>query len=271
MTAIAIKTVTVDKDIQGQHWVVNDIHALADMIAIISIGQAEHAATIIRELMPRTPAISRAQLFAEAKAQLNLTGKSEKVRYHRDGFLFECISWIAAQQKSDSRTFLKVPHIKATTQGMDGLIIQLHATRPEVVSTTICEDKCTENPRNKFTQQVLPTFSEHHQHKRSADLLATAVALIKESGLNGTGAMQAAERVLDMTYRTYRAALTVDSTFCTIEKRSNLFKGYADLDGLTQKQRIGATFLADPDLRDWFQKLADHVTTALTKFEGSHV
>jgi hypothetical protein len=271
MSAVKSKSIEVDKDVLGEHWVVNDIEELAKIIAIVAVGQAEHAAMIVRELRPQKPAISRAQLFREAKKQMAVSGKPEQVRYHRDGFLFECISWVVAQQTANPRTYLKVPHVKATTQGMDGLMIELHATKPVIVSSTIFEDKCTENPRSKFRDEVLVTFSEHHQHERGADLLSTAVSLIKESGLKGDDATKAAERVLDIAYRTYRAALTVDSTINSATKRSKLFKDYSGLDGLTQKQRIGATFVVDISLRDWFQKLADHVVDALTQFENEHV
>ncbi|QPB24436.1 hypothetical protein [Rhizobium sp. 007] len=65
-------------------------------------------------------------------------------RYHRDGFLFECISWIVARQSSSSRTFMKDPHIAATTQGLDGLAIEMDPTEPVMVGATIFEDKCTE-------------------------------------------------------------------------------------------------------------------------------
>ena len=34
----------------------------------------------------------------------------------------------------------------------------------------------------------MPTFAEHHASKRKRDLVANAVSLIKESGLNGTAA-----------------------------------------------------------------------------------
>ena len=42
-----------------------------------------------------------------------------------------------------------------------------------------------------------------------------------------------------------------------------MFRGYDDLDGITQAQRIGATFEIDGDLRAWFQALADEVIASL--------
>lgn len=271
MTSIKAKVVTVDTDVTGEHWTVGDIGELARVIAIVAIGQAEHASMIVRELQPQRPALSILQLFSQAKKQMNVAGKPDQVRYQRDAFLFECISWITAQQTAHPRKYLKVPHIKSTTQGMDGLMIELHATKPQVIRSTIFEDKCTAEPRDKFRDEVLVTFGEHHRHERSADLLSTAISLIKESGLDGSAATKAAGPVMDLAYRTYRAALTVDAKINSPDKRSKLFKDYTDLDGITQKQRVGATFVLDESLRDWFQKLADQVVHALTQFENDHV
>jgi hypothetical protein len=271
MTALNSKPIAIDADVSGERWTLGDIDELAKIIAMVTIGQADHAATIVRKLKPQQPIISMQQLYAQARNQMNLAGKRPQARFHRDGFLFECISWIAAQQNASRRTYLKVPHIKATTQGMDGLMIELHSKKPLVVNSTIFEDKCTENPRNKFKSEVLKTFSEHHRHERSADLLSTAISLIKESGMNGSHATRAAERVLDVAYRTYRAALTVDSTFNTAAKRSSLFKDYTDLDRITQQQRVGATFVVKTPLRDWFDLLATRVVLALNQFETDYV
>ncbi len=275
MHALSSDTMEVDDDVSGLLWSVNDLHELSKLIAVIALGQAQHAARIIQELEPHGPALSDADLYAGAKGQMRIRGESETQRdvsrYHRDGFLFECISWIVARQSTNDRTYLKDPHITATTQGLDGLSIEMDPIEAVLVMATIFEDKCTESPRQKFQQEVLPTFTEHHESKRKRDLVANAVSLIKESGLNGTAATQAAARVLDKQFRTYRAALTVGSTLTTTERRKSLFKGYSDLANITKAQRIGATFVIDGNLRKWFQELADRVIDALVEFEAADV
>lgn len=269
---ISSQTVDVDEHVTGHLWTVDDIHELAKFIAVIALGQAEHAAEIIHELGPVVPVRSRSKYYQEAREQLRIRGTTAKEvevsRYHRDGFLFECISWIVAHQAAGENTYLKDPHISSTTQGLDGLIIQMDPVEKVVLHTTICEDKCTQNPREMFRDKVMIAFTEHHQNKRGRDLLANAVALIKQSGLKGTAATLAAEKVHDKTCRTYRAALTVNSDICTAEERQKLFKGYDELTGISQAQRIGATFIVPGNLRDWFQELADHVIQALDEFEA---
>jgi hypothetical protein len=271
MPAIFSRTVDVDDNVTGHLWLVDEIHELAEIIAVIALGQAEHAAEIVHAIGPIVPVRTRTEFYQEAREQLQIRGENpselEVSRYHRDGFLFECISWIVARQEAGENTYLKDPHISSTTQGLDGLIIEMDPETKVVLHTTICEDKCTQNPRVMFRDKVMSAFTEHHQNKRGRDLLANAVTLIKQSGLKGTAATLAAEKVHDKTYRTYRAALTVNSDICTTEALQKLFKGYDRLTDISQAQRIGATFIVTGDLRDWFQELADHVIQALEEFE----
>jgi len=272
MVVISSQKVDVDDHVTGYLWTVGEIQELAHVIALIALGQAEHAAEIIHELSLVMPVHTRSEFYQEAREQLRIRGTSAKEmevsRYHRDGFLFECMSWIVARQAADENTYLKDPHISSTTQGLDGLIIQMEPVEKVVIHTTICEDKCTQNPRETFRDKVMIAFAEHHKNKRGRDLLANAVALIKQSGLRGTAATLAAERVHDKTHRTYRVALTVNSDICTTEERQKLFKGYDGLSDISQAQRIGATLIVTGNLRDWFQELADHVIQALNKFEA---
>lgn len=275
MPALSSEEMEVDDDVTGLLWSVDDLDALAKLVAVIALGQAQHAARIIQELEPHGPALSDADLYAGAKGQMRIRGDTDAQRdtsrYHRDGFLFECMSWIIARQTTTDRTFLKDPHISATTQGLDGLAIEMDPNEPVMIGATIFEDKCTEYPRQKFQQEIMPTFAEHHASKRKRDLVANAVSLIKESGLNGTAATKAAARVLDKGFRTYRASLTVDARINTTQKRKKLFKGYSDLADIQKAQRVGATLVVDGDLREWFQELADSVIAALQQFEADNV
>ena len=261
--------VEIDKDVSGLNWEVADFQELAKIVAVIAVGQVVHAARILDQLEKNTPAISIPQLNEAACEQLTiksgLNPEQEKAaRAHRDGFLFECISWIATRQGANDRIFQKDPHISATSQGLDGLVVELEPMKAQIKTVTICEDKCTDYPRNKFRDEVMPTFMEHHGNQvRGRELLATAVDIIKSKFSNGTEALIAAQRVMELGRRRYRAALTVDATIDTPEKRAKLFKNYNGLAGIEQSQRIGATLVMSGDLRTWFQQLADAVIAAI--------
>lgn len=257
--------VEIDKDVSGLNWEVADFQELAKIVAVIAVGQVAHAARILDQLEQNAPAISMPQLNEAACEQLIIKSglnpaQEIAARAHRDGFLFECISWIATRQGANDRIFQKDPHISATSQGLDGLVVELEPMKAQIKTVTICEDKCTDYPRDKFRDEVMPTFTEHHGNKlRGRELLATAVDIIKSKFTNGTEALLAAQRVMELDCRHYRAALTVVATIVTPEKRAKLFKGYNGLTGIEQSQRIGATFVMSGDLRTWFQQLAEAV------------
>jgi hypothetical protein len=260
--------VPIDADVTGFEWSVADIDALAALIAVIALGQAEHAAQIIIELGVGAPAYTDVDLVEDGKKQMRINGTTDDQvrasRARRDGFLFECMSWIEARQNGDERTFLKDPHLDPTTHGLDGLILQLEPQAPEIMRAIICEDKCTDYPRDKFRDDVLKTFGEHHSNKRARDLVANAVELIRDSGVRGTAAVNAAARVTDKAVRIYRAALT--TKVLETSGRVSLFAGYNGLEEIVQAQRIGATLPLSGSLRDWFDTLAEAVIAALDAF-----
>ncbi|WP_444857952.1 hypothetical protein [Sphingosinicella sp.] len=268
MPIIESQPVPIDDDVAGLEWAVTDIDALAALIAVIALGQAEHAAQIIIEFESVAPAYTEVDLAEDAKLQMGISGNTDDqrraARHRRDGFLFECMSWIVARQNGGRRTFLKDPHLDPTTHGLDGLILQLAPAAPEIVRAIICEDKCTDYPRDKFRDDVLRTFREHHNNKRARDLVANAVELIRDSGIRGTAGVNAAARVTDKSIRCYRAALTTRTL--TTAGRISLFAGYDGLEDLNQDQRVGATLPLSIPLRDWFQTLADAVIEALGTF-----
>jgi hypothetical protein len=266
-------TVPVDSACVGDRWLVTDIEELGKRVALIAMGQATYAAEIIEALSPATPALSHEALFAAAREQLAITGSTEDERdasrWRRDGFIFECISWMVAREAGGKRCFLKDPHLKSTTQGIDGLMVQLHDKAIEVQHATIFEDKCSSNPRQVFWNQVMKSFRDHHANKRAPELVAAGAALIEKSGANAKQAVSAAERILNLSYRKYRAALTIEAKDDTAKRRSAIFKGYDDLSKVAPNQRIAATLVVDGDLRAFFETLASAATSALDEWEDN--
>lgn len=258
--ALAIETVHINQHCTGSRWTVADIDHLARIIAIVAMGQATHAARIIAELLPSEPAIDQAALRADAKRRLSVTGGNENQReasrHRRDGLIFECISWVAAQQGTKGTALVRDPHLSSTTQGLDGLMIELNEARSAITRATIFEDKCSEHPRAKFRDEILPAFKAHHEDKRASELVAAAAALIEKTGLNGTECTRAAARVLDKNRRAYRGSLAVTPANDSDVRRQALFKNYEELEGLGAEQRIGATLITSNDLRAWFDGLA---------------
>ena len=169
--ALATEAVEIDPHCVGDRWTVEDIDQLAKLVAIIAMGQAVHAAKSIAQLRPVTAAISHNALKPAARQQLSITGdtqdKRDASRWRRDGFIFEAISWIAARQSASADALMKDPHLKSTTHGIDGLMVELDASKSEFVRATIFEDKCSEDPRRMFRDEILPSFADHHAQARA--------------------------------------------------------------------------------------------------------
>ncbi len=258
--ALAIETVAVSESCLGSRWEAADIDRLARIIAIIAIGQAAHAARIITALLPAAPLINVEALRSAAKRRLVVTGDTDEQkharRYHRDGLIFEAISWAAAQQSAAGKALLRDPHLSSTTQGLDGLMIELDDTGTIITLATIFEDKCSENPRDKFRDEIMSAFLDHHDNKRAPELLAAAASLLEKTGLDGSAAINAAARVLDKACRAYRASVAITAADDNPKRRKALFKDYDELKGIDARRRIAGTLVTADDLRAWFDALA---------------
>jgi len=245
----------VSSDAVGEVWAVLDMGELGRLIGRIALGQATHVSAILTDLEPAAPAPT----FQEMKdaAIRALTVRSGDDPWRRDGFLFEAISWIVARQSAAPSDFMRDPHLKSTTQGLDGLLIRV-SPPGTITKLIIFEDKCTDNPRGLFKGSVLPSFKTHHRHERAPELVAAVAELLRQAKLKDADmAIAAATAVRDLSCRSYKASLTVAHNQNTQSARAALFADYEELDLITQGQRIGATFvMPNGDLRPWFESLA---------------
>lgn len=255
------QAVLVDKNCIGLRWFAQDEKQLAGLIAIVAMGQALFAANILKNLLPASPAFKNSHLCREAKIKLTVQedGKLPRTGYpqwQRDGFIFEVISWIAARQNQSALVLLQAPHISATSQGLDGLMIELNADKSKVLATTVFEDKCSDNPRGTFRDKVMPAFLARHRNERSAEMVAAAAALLHAAGIDEASAVEIAAAVMDTDKRSYRAAFALTTEHDSQSQRTKLFNGYEALDGLSKEQRVGAGLIVSGKLRDWFDSLA---------------
>ncbi|WP_406649232.1 hypothetical protein QEZ52_07930 [Aliisedimentitalea scapharcae] len=263
----------IDDNCIGERWVPDNYDELAALIAIVAMGQAIQASHILRELAPAEPAYSFDELRAEAKVKLTVQDTPEKPRtgypkWQRDGFVFEVISWIAAKITYGDQALLKNPHVSATSQGLDGLMLQLNGEQDAVVSSTVFEDKCTDDPRNTFLAKVVPGFLDRHQNLRSAEIIDAAGALLRIAGLAEKDAAHLSAAVTEIAKRKYRAAFSLPPDFDTLAARQSLFSDYDRIQSITAEQRIGASFITPIDMRDWIAELADKAIEYLENLDG---
>lgn len=270
--ALEITGFPIDDDCVGSKWKVENEDQLARLIAIVVMGQAAQAAHIIDELLPAAPAFTNEALKKEAVIKFTVqevaqTPRMGYPRIQRDGLIFEIISWIAAKQVSGEKCFLKDPHTSSTSQGLDGIMIELNEDGSEILKSTIFEDKCTDNPRDTFTQKVIPGFLDRHGNTRNAELIAAAATLIQLSGVSNVQAMSMVRKVIDNSSRQYRAGFALTQGFDTEEAQKALFKGYDKIKDINQEQRIGASLIVDGKLRDWFDALATKIIAYIEQLD----
>jgi len=273
ISALDITDFPIDDHCVGSKWTVDNEDQLAKLIAIVVMGQAVQAAHIIGELLPAIPAFTNDALQAEAIIKFTVQEVSQTPRigyprFQRDGLIFEIISWIAAKQVAGDKCFLKDPHISATSQGLDGIMIELTDDGSEISKSTIFEDKCTINPREMFRDNVIPGFIDRHSNTRSAELISAAATLIQLSGATDLEAMAMVNKVLDNNCRQYRAGFALTSDFDNEDAQKALFKGYEKITDINQDQRIGACLIVDDQLRDWFDTMAYKIISCIQQFDG---
>lgn len=267
------KNVRIDTHCLGERWSAQDQTKLAKLIAIIAMGQADYAASILKNLKnrePGAPAATNSDIVREAKIKLTVQKDGEQrrtgyPREQRDGFIFGAISWIAAIQHYSPCALLKEPPINPTVQGIDGLMIELTNDKSQVKMTTVFEDKCTAYPRKTFRKKVIPAFLRLHRNERCPELVASASALLRMAGINITTASQLAAAVTNLKLRRYRCAFALIENFDSHKERQKLFKGYNALDGMQRHQRVGASFIVCGELRKWFDAIAKEAIAHLDK------
>jgi hypothetical protein len=257
---LRLQTVNSPDLCEGSEWVVVDGDALAEHVARIAVGQYRHVARILFGEDVTTATVTQA---AKADAITLLTVKKGEEPWHRDGWLFQAISWIAAHNTSG--VAIRAPHLIKAHKGFDGLKLELSDTG--VVSAVIIfEDKATENPRDTIRDDVWPGIAKLEQGERTNEL-SQEVSSLLEAQLRtfpGLDVDAAVEQIVWKEARRYRVAITVNKPHLNATQRKRLFKDY-DTHAPGDIIRRGAETICLPNLRSWMQTLADKV---IVKIKG---
>jgi hypothetical protein len=247
----------------GKQWAVADEDRLATLVALVLVGRAKHVEGILagtqRTLTP-LPAATKEELRQQ------LQTSPGPVTYHRDGLLFEIISWIAARITANASEIISTPHLKSTQQGLDTVKIGFDDATRNVTRVVIYEQKCTEHPRDRFRDEVIPAFEEWKSHKRDHQLIQAVVNLVERFALTDEEQLRLYERVVQAHPIVFQTALTVTPTPFETARCIALFGGYQEVTPYIA-DRLGDTFpLAD--IRAWFATFAYRVWA---KIEASDV
>ena len=252
MMPISFTPISAGRAWHGSMWTVNDELELARLLARVAIGQATVVEKILHETGCTPPGMATGGLQG---ARSLLTVRPDEEPAHRDGWIFQVISWIAAHLHTKStpqRVLIRPPQMKRAQSGQDGLIIEY--SDDNIAQVVICEDKATKNPRQQFHSRVLPEFDEYETGSRDNELIAGVTAI-----LNCHGVEQADDVVASILWndqRAYRIAVTVGQSHGTTTAQTRIFRGYEQsVRGDIGRRRVG--LLPLDSLRSWFSSLAD--------------
>lgn len=240
----------------GWIWTIENEEILAEQVARIALGQYRHLSRILEGLTPKV-ASTTAEHVSDALKKLTVSEGDDP--WHRDGWIFQSISWIAAHKKKES-AFLRGPHIRKADHGFDGLQLQLSDDGTSVTAVIIFEDKATTNARKVIREEVWPSITGLELGERVTELTSDVSAMLEACRKLApeVDVADAATEILWKEVRHYRVSITVGDTHSTDERRKGLFKGFdTQAPGPIAKRRAETIYI--PAMREWMESFAIRV------------
>lgn len=236
----------------GSRWVIDDEDDLARKVAYLALGQSRHVAAILACIDKKAPS-TRADA-AEGAIKL-LTVPKGLAAYHRDGWIFQSISWIAAH-RYEAGAVVRAPHSIAAHKGFDGMQLRIDGKR-QISAVVIFEDKATANPRSKITGDVWDGIKALERGERMPELIQETGALLEanQQRFPEIDIDAAIEATVWEEVRHYRVAVTARDVHASDVSRQALFKGF-DKVAPGKRERRQAETLFIPDLRKWMSQFA---------------
>ena len=236
-------------------FVVDDKQQLADLISKLVMGWSRHVSRLIKNLDPHYPDVDKATI----QSQLNVLngGDTEKI----DGWLFQMISWIvlAEQHKDNPKFFQYNPHPQKAMHGIDGIAVTLNADG-SINRIIITEDKCTNSPRGKITQEVYPEFVNIEEGKKNNAIMQQVEALLSFEDI-----IKVQNDIVKPKYRQYRISITRLDEHDSDEGRKKLFKDYEQKVGGADIGRRTCSSANFNNMRAWMDDLKQLVIASLTQ------
>lgn len=258
-------------------WTVSEPKAFINTLAALYLRRPTHAGKIMRRLGsgPLTFGgfeIDNAihlltvekndlavQLASVDTAVSTAAAKTLETRiWHRDGLLFQHISWIAgALQFPNAKA--KAPHVRTADKGFDGLFIE--AAGGVFTRLVLCEDKATANPRSTMTGKVWPELLDTEAGKKDLELVDAVTALL-DALMSEADRVAVVDGAIWAELRQYRVAITTAPSDIRPAGYEYIFKGFDDKASRPTTVRMGEVMPLQ-DIRGDLQALADRVIARL--------
>jgi hypothetical protein len=243
---IKFKPISSKKDWEGSSWEITDDEALAALVARVALGQSHYALRILRETGFIGPKAAKTTLPGAVRL---LTAAKVDDPFHRDGWLFQVIAWIAAHLQNPGGLIME-PHMIHAHKGFDGVHVRMDDKTGHVSTVVICEEKATKNPRKMVRDRIWKEFQDVEKGESDHRLLSEVMVILKAG--KGIDLDKAIEQLLWTNARAYRVAITTSKG----ASLPDIFDGYGTaVTGNVSRRR--SEILAVDNLREWMKLVSD--------------
>lgn len=249
---------------------------LVEVVAYLYLRQEENAQRVIGSLEPQRR-VSKGKVaqnvvrkltapHAEDLELLQSGNDNEKdaakkrIRtsiIHRDGLLFQHVSWVAARMAVPNG-YMTAPHVRQADKGFDGFIVELDDGGEEIARIVLCEDKASNAPRGLITSNVWTDIEAILRGDRDDEILADLVTLLKS--VPGIDAEAAVDEVFWEEAREFRVAVATGEDQRKAGNFKHIVAGFEAVAGGSKTSR-SAGVLAFDEVRKGLAVLAREVAT----------
>ena len=256
MNQTSLRTYRTDHDdlCHGWKWFVGDENKLAEQVALIVLGQSRHVKMILQD-----PALPKLELDADDRKAAKNHISNAYIR-HRNGWLFQAISWIAANSEP-SNTVTRIPQYPMAHKGFDNFQIIMNASNSTIIGVIISEDKAVKDARRAIRDDVFPGFEKIENRERITEIAHEVTWLIDQYDVacKGFDKGDAINNSLWKHNINYRASVTIENIKIESKDRKKIFKGYNKKIQGENRRRMANTFHIE-NLDNWMNKFAILVT-----------
>jgi hypothetical protein len=261
-------------------WYIADEKKFIEVLAWLYLRKPLHAKRVIAELAPGAAgfpgnehqnAIRLLQVdLSDIEADLTGTDQAKKVAaehkrtariVHRDGLLFQHISWISAVIQFPAAR-ARPPHVRKADKGFDGLIIELSPNHTILTRLIICEDKASENPRTLVTGSIWPEATSIFAGERDIEILDAVTAMLES--VDEDLREEALASITWDRIRQFRIALTGGGGQEKLGSYRHLFAGFEDVVGGVVDDRLAGVMPMN-EVRDYLNYLAGAVSARIAE------
>lgn len=219
------------------------------------VSKGRVAENVVKKLTaPRTEDVELLRSGTEAEKEAARKRIKTSV-LHRDGLLFQHISWVAARLELPNG-YMTSPHVRQADKGFDGFIIELDESVREIKRIVLCEDKASKSPRNLISSSVWPEIGTIRSGDRDDEILADLVTLLKS--VPNIDAEEAVDEIFWEGAREFRVAVATGEDQRRAGSFLHIIVGFEAVAGGVLEART-AGVLAFEDVRKGLDLLAGEV------------